>query len=124
MVSKDDEYHKKALEIYNKVIVSNQDDKAKQDGVGSSLWFLCKMLIDSKPKDEDSEEEKEKLPKITHIGQSQQLLIEKILSTLYSMNIEALQNVITPLWSPPTTNGDDKKKNKKKTKKKKLTAEE
>merc|ERR1712129_136262 len=68
-------------------------------GIGSSLWILCKILIDSRPKDEDSEIEQDKIPKLTHISPSQLLLIERILKELHALNVSAIMDILLPLWS-------------------------
>merc|ERR1712099_13196 len=68
------EYAQEAKEKYEKIMTTHQNDK----GIGSVLWLLCKLLIDSTPKDEESDNEKDKIAKITHIGKSQLLLIERI----------------------------------------------
>eukprot|EP01083_Nonionella_stella_P213393 769717_1 len=102
----EDEYHAKAVQQYDEMM------RADGAGVGSSLWLLCKMIVDSRLAP----------PKVTHIDASQLLVIEQILIKLHAMNIDALHSVMTPLWSPPSN--DDTTLPKKKKKKKKLSAAE
>ena len=107
-----DKVRETALATYQKVVSGHETTDSV--GVGSALWFLCKMMVDSKPNEED-----ESPPKISHIAPEQLLMIEQILRTLYKMEgVETTHRVMERLWRP-----NQKKKGKKK-KKKKLSAAE
>merc|ERR1712228_279851 len=49
----DDKYYIEAVKKYNEIIPNTEN------GMGSNVWLLCKILIDSKPKEDDENKDNE-----------------------------------------------------------------
>eukprot|EP01084_Bolivina_argentea_P086910 157038_1 len=121
----DDAYLNSAKECKYNLIDIHQTNENNIEGIGSVLWFLCKIFLSNSAlaplpalpplnmnnnnnnnnnNNDISMDDKinNKIHnKLSHVPLSQRLLIEEIVTKLYTLKIKQLMNVMIPLWPQP-----------------------